>query len=37
VKSRKAALPHILAAHRRVWAEDIGMDRFIPRTRKQAE
>jgi cytosine/adenosine deaminase-related metal-dependent hydrolase len=37
VKSRRAALPHILAAHRRVWAEDIGMDRFIPRTRKQAE
>jgi cytosine/adenosine deaminase-related metal-dependent hydrolase len=37
VKSRRAALPHILAAHRRVWAEDIGMDRFIPRTRTQAE
>jgi len=29
--SRKAALPHMLAAHRRVWAEDIGMDRFLPR------
>jgi cytosine/adenosine deaminase-related metal-dependent hydrolase len=33
VKSRKAALPHMLAAHRRVWAQDIGMDRFLPRTR----
>jgi cytosine/adenosine deaminase-related metal-dependent hydrolase len=33
VKSRKAALPHMLAAHCRVWAGDIGMDRFIPRTR----
>jgi 5-methylthioadenosine/S-adenosylhomocysteine deaminase len=31
VKSRQAALPHILAAHRRVWAEDVGMDRFLPR------
>ena len=33
VESRKAALPHMLDAHRRVWAEDIGMDRFIPRAR----
>lgn len=33
VKSRMAALPHMLAAHRRVWAEDIGLDRFVPRTR----
>jgi 5-methylthioadenosine/S-adenosylhomocysteine deaminase len=33
VKSRKTALPHMLAAHRRVWAEDIALDRFIPRTR----
>ena len=32
-ESRKAALPHMLEAHRRVWAEDIGMDRFIPRAR----
>jgi cytosine/adenosine deaminase-related metal-dependent hydrolase len=32
VQSRKTALPQMLAAHRRVWAEDVGMDRFIPRT-----
>lgn len=31
VKSRKAALPHLAHAHRRVWAEDLGMERFIPR------
>ena len=31
VESRKAALPYMLDAHRRVWAEDVGMDRFIPR------
>ena len=31
VASRKAALPHMLDAHRRVWAEDIGMARFISR------
>jgi cytosine/adenosine deaminase-related metal-dependent hydrolase len=33
VQSRKTALPQMLAAHRRVWAEHVGMDRFIPRTR----
>jgi cytosine/adenosine deaminase-related metal-dependent hydrolase len=33
VASRKAALPHMLEAHRSVWAEDVGTDRFIPRTR----
>lgn len=33
VESRKAALPHMLKAHRRVWAEDIAMERFIPRAR----
>ena len=33
VESRKAALPHMLEAHHRVWAEDIGMERFIPRAR----
>ena len=33
VEQRKSALPHMLDAHRRVWAEDIGMDRFIPRAR----
>ncbi len=32
-ESRKAALPHMLEAHHRVWAEDIGMERFIPRAR----
>jgi 5-methylthioadenosine/S-adenosylhomocysteine deaminase len=31
VESRKAALPHMLEAHRRVWGEDLGMERFIPR------
>ncbi|HEY7298387.1 MAG TPA: amidohydrolase family protein [Xanthobacteraceae bacterium] len=29
----KRALPHMIEAHRRVWASDIGMNRFIPRTR----
>jgi adenine deaminase len=33
VASRRAALPHMHDAHRRVWAEDVGMERFIPRTR----
>ena len=33
VELRKAALPHMLEAHHRVWAEDIGMERFIPRAR----
>jgi hypothetical protein len=31
VKSREAALPHMLDAHRRMWEPDIGMDRFIGR------
>src|SRR5262245_38126556 len=31
VKSRKAALPHMLDAHRRMWEPDIGMNRFIDR------
>jgi 5-methylthioadenosine/S-adenosylhomocysteine deaminase len=30
VESRKAALPHMLEAHRRVWADEIDMDRFLP-------
>lgn len=30
VESRKAALPHMLDAHRRVWSTDVGMQRFIP-------
>src|SRR5713101_2678389 len=34
VKSRKAALPHMLDAHRRMWEPDIGMDRFIGRARR---
>jgi 5-methylthioadenosine/S-adenosylhomocysteine deaminase len=33
VESRKRALPHMLEAHRRVWDADIGMNRFIGRTR----
>jgi cytosine/adenosine deaminase-related metal-dependent hydrolase len=33
VESRKRALPYMLEAHRRVWSTDIGMHRFIPRTR----
>jgi cytosine/adenosine deaminase-related metal-dependent hydrolase len=33
VASRKRALPHMLEAHRRVWQADIGMNRFVPRTR----
>jgi cytosine/adenosine deaminase-related metal-dependent hydrolase len=33
VKSRKRALPYMLEAHRRVWSTDVGMNRFIGRTR----
>jgi 5-methylthioadenosine/S-adenosylhomocysteine deaminase len=33
VESRKAALPYMLDAHRRMWEPDIGMDRFIGRAR----
>ena len=33
VASRKRALPYMLEAHRRVWGADIGMNRFIGRTR----
>ncbi len=33
VASRKRALPFMLEAHRKVWQADIGMNRFIPRTR----
>jgi cytosine/adenosine deaminase-related metal-dependent hydrolase len=33
VESRKRALPYMLEAHRRVWRTDIGMNRFVPRTR----
>ena len=33
VESRKRALPYMLEAHRRVWETDIGMNRFIGRTR----
>lgn len=31
-RSREAALPHMLDAHRRVWSRDIGYSRFINRT-----
>ena len=29
---REAALPHMLHAHRQVWAADVGMQRFIAGT-----
>ena len=32
VKSRERALPHMLAAHRRVWSQDLKLQRFIART-----
>ncbi|MFL6795850.1 MAG: amidohydrolase family protein [Xanthobacteraceae bacterium] len=34
VHSRRAALPYMLDAHRRVWSADVGMNRFISRTRQ---
>jgi cytosine/adenosine deaminase-related metal-dependent hydrolase len=33
VKSRKRALPYMLDAHRKMWKPDIGVNRFIGRTR----
>ena len=33
VESRRRALPYMLDAHRQVWRADIGMDRFVGRTR----
>jgi 5-methylthioadenosine/S-adenosylhomocysteine deaminase len=33
VASRKRALPYMLEAHRKVWQADVGLNRFIPRTR----
>jgi hypothetical protein len=33
VESRKRALPYMPDAHRRVWQTDLGMNRFVPRTR----
>jgi 5-methylthioadenosine/S-adenosylhomocysteine deaminase len=33
VASRRSALPYMLDAHRKVWAADVGMHRFIARTR----
>jgi cytosine/adenosine deaminase-related metal-dependent hydrolase len=33
LETGKRALPSLLEAHRKVWQEDIGMSRFIPRTR----
>jgi hypothetical protein len=33
VESRRRALPYMLDAHRKVWQADIGMNRFISRTR----
>ncbi len=33
IKSRESALPHMLAVHRKVWETDIGLERFVARTR----
>ncbi len=33
LKSRETALPHMLNMHRRVWGTDVGLNRFIARTR----
>jgi cytosine/adenosine deaminase-related metal-dependent hydrolase len=33
VKARARALPYMREAHRRMWEPDIGLNRFIPRTR----
>jgi 5-methylthioadenosine/S-adenosylhomocysteine deaminase len=33
VASRKRALPYMLDVHRRMWQRDVGMNRFIGRTR----
>ena len=33
VESRKRALPYMQEAHRRMWQPDVGMNRFIGRTR----
>jgi cytosine/adenosine deaminase-related metal-dependent hydrolase len=33
VEQRKRALPYMLEAHRKVWSTDVGMNRFISRTR----
>src|SRR5262249_42198374 len=33
VRSRRRALPFMLEAHRRTWLADVGMNRFIGRTR----
>ena len=33
VKSRKRAMPYMVDAHRQMWKPDVGMNRFIARTR----
>jgi cytosine/adenosine deaminase-related metal-dependent hydrolase len=33
VQSRQRAIPYMLDAHRKVWAADIGLNRFLARTR----
>jgi hypothetical protein len=33
VASRQRAIPYMLDAHRRVWETDVGINRFISRTR----
>ena len=32
-RSREAALPHMRAVHRKVWETDVGLERFVARTR----
>jgi 5-methylthioadenosine/S-adenosylhomocysteine deaminase len=33
VKTRARALPYMKEAHRRMWSQDVKMNRFIARTR----
>ena len=33
VKSRARALPFMLDAHRKMWEPDVGVNRFVSRTR----
>jgi cytosine/adenosine deaminase-related metal-dependent hydrolase len=35
VESRKSAIPYMLEAHRRMWQQDLGMNRFIERARRE--
>ena len=33
VKARSSALPYLMEAHKRVWATDLKLHRFVSRTR----